>query len=124
MIRTQYLQTLATDSTDTEEVYVRDIVEEAISVSEPIQIRGQSWTHRLKVWILKVCKFFTLLAFCSAVLFASMLLFREFLSEGRPDNVKALYLVAALITVSFHSCCLVFFLAPIFRMKRIIKKTI
>lgn len=100
-----------------QEVYVRDIVEEAAeSLNELTKVRGQPWSKKLTNILLAVLRFLLLLAFASVIMALSVSLILMVIGEP-PLSKSGLLIVPAMLLASLYACCLVFLLAPVFRIR-------
>lgn len=101
---------------ENQEVYVRDIVEEATSANKlAIEVRTKPWQQNIFKIAKHLAKFFALLVFSSAILACSLYLFLFFLTVG--ERLRVVLITCAMIIASCYMCCLVFLLLPIFRVK-------
>lgn len=100
-----------------QEVYVQDINEEAAqSLNNLSKVRGQPWAKKLVNILLAVLKFLLLLVFASAILALSGFIILT-ITRTPPESRLELLVVPAMLLASLYVCCLVFLLAPVFRIR-------
>lgn len=103
------------------DVYVQDIVEEAAqSVKELSRVRGQPWAKKLANILLAMVKFILLLAFASVMMALSIFLFLLVIKDHTLGKL-GLLIAPAILLATLYACCLVFLLAPVFRIRSAIK---